>query len=68
MIRLLPIIALSGCAGFMEVLSDPAVQQGLQRTAESAATGNLVGTLWGLGATVAAVVGYKHVKKKRANA
>jgi TctA family transporter len=60
----LPILLLPGCAGFMDVLSDPGVQDGLKLTAESAATGNWVGTLWGLGGTVAAVCAYKKIKKK----
>lgn len=47
-------------------LSDPAVQEGLTQTVTSAATGSWTGTLWGLGATVAAVFAYGKGKKARA--
>jgi len=68
MIRLLPILLLlPGCAGLTEkvteVLSDPAVQEGLAQTATSAATGDWTGVLWGVGGTVAAVCAYKGIKK-----
>ena len=49
-----------------ELLSDPAVQEGLAQTASSAATGSWAGTVWGIGATVAAVFAYGKVKKARA--
>jgi len=70
MIKLLPLLLLlTGCAGltdaFAGVLSDPAVQEGLAQTATSAATGSWAGTLWGLGATVAAVCVYKKIKKPK---
>ena len=70
MIWLLPaLLLLTGCAGLMEaavgILSDPAVQDGLAQTATSAATGNWTGTLWGLGATAAAVFAYRKTKKLR---
>jgi len=46
------------------MLSDPAVKEGLTHTVTSAATGSWTGTLWGLGATVAAVFAYKKAKKR----
>jgi TctA family transporter len=60
------LLLLASCTGLMDVLADPAVQEGLQQTAESAATGNWLGALWGIGATVVAVAShktYKRVKK-----
>jgi TctA family transporter len=65
---LLILLVLPSCAGLTEtvseVLSDPAVQDGLAQTATSAATGNWTGALWGLGGTVAAVCTYKKLKKR----
>ena len=61
-------LALPGCSGLMDIVADPAVRDGLIQTAESAATGNWLGAIWGIGATVAAIAGHqtvKHVKAKK---
>ena len=55
----------------MDLVTDPEVQEALLQTAESAATGNWFGAIWGIGATVAAIAShktYKHVKNKSATA
>ncbi len=65
---LLLLLVMPGCAGLLEaatgILADPAVQDGMVQTVTSAATGSWTGTLWGLGATIAAVCAYKTTKKK----
>jgi TctA family transporter len=62
-IAILCLPILMACGNLMDLVADPAVQDSLKMTAESAATGNWVGTLWGLGGTVAAVCAYKKIKK-----
>ena len=55
----------------MDLVTDPEVQEALLQTAESAATGNWFGAIWGIGATVAAIAShktYKHVRNKSATA
>ena len=52
----------------MDLVADPEVREALALTTENVVTGNWLGAIWGIGATVAAVAShktYKHVKRKR---
>ena len=56
---------LTSCGTLMdaiEIVKDPEVQEALIKTATDAATGNWLGAICGIGATVAAVAGHKKIK------
>ena len=60
----LPILTACGSLmAAMEVIKNPEVQEALVRTATDAATGNWLGAICGVGATIAAVAGHKTLKK-----
>tara|TARA_Y100000593_G_scaffold93525_1_gene188690 strand:+ start:899 stop:1171 length:273 start_codon:yes stop_codon:yes gene_type:complete len=65
-VALLCLPLLMACGSLMdalEVIKDPEVQEALVQTATGAASGNLLGALYGAGALVAAIAGHKAVKK-----